>query len=84
VPAAIELLIMFNTVNIRLCPQALQDYDQAQARNFNDTVALLISRGMTKRVVKDFRSALKDLFLALDHMDKDDKVSHYCVPLSAS
>lgn len=52
----------------------MQDYNQAELKGFQDFCALLIARGMTKRVVKDYHGALTDFQSALEHMDKADKV----------
>ncbi len=55
--------------------QALQDFNTAERKNFPDICALALSRGIVKRLMKDYEGALHDFRIAYDGLDSTDRVS---------
>jgi hypothetical protein len=54
--------------------QALFDFDAAERKGFQDFCSLALSRGVVKRLLKDYQGAIKDFMLAYDHLDSSDRV----------
>ncbi len=50
------------------------DFNSAELKGFQDYCSLSLSRGVVRRLLKDYDGALKDFQLAFDHLDPQDRV----------
>jgi tetratricopeptide (TPR) repeat protein len=54
--------------------QALQDFNSAEMKGFQDYCALTLSRGTVKRLLKRYDGAIQDFQLTYDNLDPSDRV----------
>lgn len=54
--------------------QALTDFNSAELKGFQDHCSLCLSRGMVKRLLKDYQGAINDFEIAYDHLDVSDRI----------
>jgi lipoprotein NlpI len=56
--------------------QALQDFNSAEMKGFQDYCALTLSRGTVKRLLRRYDAAIQDFQLTYDNLDPSDRVNN--------